>query len=975
MKTNFLFFILTALLACVCTSAYAQNKITLQLEEEGSGNPVEYATVTLSKKGAKSAAYAALSTAEGAVTIPGVKNGTYILKAELLGYKTVEQDIKVEGDLSLGTLKMKQDVTMLGAATVSAVGNPIVIKKDTIEYNASSFKTADNDVLEDLLKKLPGVEVSEDGSITVNGETIKKITIDGKTFFLDDPQLASKNIPAKAIEKLKVIQKKSEQAEFSGIDDGEEEHVIDLSVKKGMMNGSFGNVMAGVGHDIPAASTGSGDWRFQGAGFLGNFTKNRQISIILNANNTNNRGFNDLSGSMMQNIRGGGGGMGRNQGGWGSGNGITTSYMGGINGAWTLFDNRMNVGGNYLYNNTRNFVTEESDKTAYLTDYNLLYNTSGKSDTRTYGHRFGARLEHKFSENTSIIFEPQFEFGGGSFYQKDTTDTYRDSRDWRVSSAGTNNLGSNKNFSTSGFLLFRQRLGIPGRTLTAMFRYSASNNDLLGENHNITTTYDEASDPSSTALNQWYTTGQKAYSLRGRLTYTEPLGNHFYIEADYSYNLNNSSSLKNTYTDAARSIIDYEYSNEIQNNSNGHEIGANAMYQKDKFQAQLGVVANVTNTVNTTTVFDEYTKQYTPKRYEDLGNWRWAPQAMIRAEFSENSNLRLFYRGRSSQPSTSLLMPVPDNTNPLNISFGNPSLKPYFTHTLRGNYRFNNKKSFFSLNVRLNGSYVDSPIVNIIWYGTNGVQYSMPFNGPASGRIGLNSFLNSPIARSEFSLSNMLNVNWSTSSSYVGKNIDMSKYDTEGYYKFMEWFSAQLADPDYFNSHMDLNKTQTLTAAERLRLTYRNDFIEVNLSGQTRINKSWYTIAKTNDNTLTFNNQIQLGVNWTWDAPGIGVKADFNYNWYNGYTTAAREPEYVLNAEISKLLFKKSCTIALKGYDILGQAKNLNVTDNSNYHIESVNNTLGRYIILSFTWRFGTFDSSKMMPRGGRMGGPPPMGR
>ncbi|MBR5925079.1 MAG: TonB-dependent receptor, partial [Bacteroidales bacterium] len=244
---------------------YAQNIVSAVLLDSSNGEPVAFATVSLTKDGAKKPEYYNLSNDSGAVEIKKVRHGNYLFRAELLGYRAWEKHIKVEGNLDLGKIKMDPDKQLLEAASVSAVGNPIVVKKDTLEYNANAFKTTENDMLEDLLKKLPGVEVSEDGSITVNGESIKKITIEGKTFFLDDPQLASKNIPAKLINKLKVINKKSEQAEFTGIDDGEEEKVIDLDIKPGMMRGAFGNIMAGAGRDIPTNNVVDPELRYQGA--------------------------------------------------------------------------------------------------------------------------------------------------------------------------------------------------------------------------------------------------------------------------------------------------------------------------------------------------------------------------------------------------------------------------------------------------------------------------------------------------------------------------------------------------------------------------------------------------------------------------------------------------------------------------------------------------------------------------------------
>jgi len=964
--------LVAVLIAIQTTAAFAQNKVSLRLLDEETGAPIEYATVTLTKPGAKTAAYASLTTSEGKALMGDVKNGSYVLKAEILGYKPYKKEMTVSATVSLGDIKMQPDKEMLSAASVSAVGNPITIKKDTIEFNASSFKTTENDVLEDLLKKLPGVEVSEDGTITVNGQTISKITIDGKTFFLDDPQLASKNIPAKAIEKLKVIDKKSEQAAFTGIDDGEEEHVIDLSIKKGMMNGLFGNVMAGGGHDIPAS--GAGDWRYEGGGFVGKFSKGQQLSALVNINNTNNRGFNDLSGSMMQGMRGGGGGMGRGQGGWGSGNGITTSYMAGVNGVWDLLDNKMELGGNYLFNGTNKYVMEQSDKTSYLDNYNLLSNTQGDSQNNSYGHRFGIRLEHKFSENTSILFEPQINFGNGNYWQNDFTSTYQDKKidENLLNDASTNDIGANKNLNTGGFFLLRQRLGIPGRTLTAMIRYNVTNNDLWGENHNTKNTYEVGQQPLTENVDQWFTNNQQKYSVMGRVSYTEPLGHNFYVEANYSYQWSKSTSDKDMFQDAAKTIIDSKYTSDVSNESNVHNLGANVMYQIEKFRAQLGVAGMADKTDNLTNGWDDFKKEQKTINYHNVV-WKVAPQLMLFGEISENSNARLFYRANSEQPTASQLMPVPDNTNPLNITFGNPTLDPHFNHSFFGDYRYNNKKNFFSLTARLNGSVAEDPVVNILWYDGSGTQYNMPFNGPTSANLGLNCTLNAPIAKSNFSISNFLRMNWANGSSYVGNNIDMSVYKEKGFYEFMDWFSEKLSDPEYFKEHVTLNTTNTLTMVERLKFTYRNDFLELNLSGRTRMNKSWYSISDTKDNTLTWNNQIAFDGTWTWDAPGISVKADFHYNWYNGYTSSERTPEYILNAQISKMFCKKKLSLTLKGYDLLGQAKNLMVSDSSNYHTETVNNTLGRYLILTLTYRFGTFDKSAMRRGPGGPGGPPPM--
>lgn len=964
--------------------AFAQGggTVTLSLTDSSTGDAVGFATVSITKPGTQKPYKYALSDDKGKTVFEKVAAGKYVLKAELLGYKPLTKDIEVKGKLDLGALKMDPDKQVLDAASVSAAGNPIVIKKDTIEYNASSFKTTENDVLEDLLKKLPGVEVSEDGTVTANGQTISKITIDGKTFFLDDPQLASKNIPAKIIDKVKVVEKKSEQAQFTGIDDGNDETVIDLSIQKGMMNGLFGNVMAGAGHDVrkqvsgSELSSGNGDWRYQGAGFMGRFTDKNQISVILNGNNTNNRGFNDLSGSMMQGMRGGGGGMGRGSRGWGPGNGITTSWMGGLNGNTSLFDGKMDLGGNYLYNNNETYVEEESKRITYLDDHNLIYNNKGSNTTNSDGHRFGVRLEHKFSENTSILFQPQVSFGNGDFNEVSdfSTLTEKSGVTSKTNDGFTSNTGSNNNWRTNGFFLFRQKLGKAGRTLSFNARYNFSGNETNGFNQSRTTTYDEFGvADSDSVINQRYNQNQDTKSLSGRLTYTEPLGKGFFVEANYEASWNRTSSTKNTFDSGVVSDfgpdnliynpvdekINEVYSSEIINRYINQRIGANFVYQKDKLRAQAGVSANPTYTHNETSGYDTY----------DNHVLNWAPQAMLWYDIDDNTNVRGFYFGRSQQPSVNQLMKVPDNTNPLNVSFGNMYLEPYFNHDFRSDFRHTNKKTFFSVNAGIDGGIVKNAIVNAQWYGTNGVQYSVPVNGKDSYNGSFRVMLNTPIAKSNFSIFNMTRASYSRSSSYVRS----ANLDTDGYYDG-DSFAVEDFLADFNSLGFTLNKLQTIGLTERLRITYRNDIVELTAGGRTRMSKSWYTIANQSTN-MTWSNQVTASMNWTVPG-GLGIVADGNYNWYNGYTTD-QGTQLILNAKITKMLFKDKFTLALNAYDILDQAKNLSISDSSNYHTETLNNTLGRYIVVSLTYRFGNFGGKggrRMGPGMGRgpMGPPPP---
>ena len=981
--------------------SYAQTSfsVSVKLADEQSGEPVGFATVSLTVKGENKATKYVLSDSEGKAEITKVKPNTYILKAELMGYKEYQKEIKVEKDLNLGEIKMKVDTKLLDAASVSAVGNPIIVKKDTIEYNASSFKTSDNDMLEDLLKKLPGIEVSSDGTVTANGETINKITIDGKTFFLDDPQLATKNLPANIVEKVKVIDRKSEQARFTGIDDGQQETIIDLSIYKGMMNGWFGNVMAGGGHDAPDKGYYTEDntfwedgWRYQGAGILGNFKENSQISIIVNANNTNNRGFNDLAGGMMRGMMGGGGGMGRMGGGmmggagmFGSGNGITSSWMGGLNGAWDLFDDSMELSGNYLYNGSNNYVEETSSKTTFMENGSRLLNdNNGYSTNGSQGHRFGIRLDHKFSESSSLLFEPQINFGSGSFSQHSdfSTRTAMGADTTFTNSGFTDNTGNNNNWTASGRLLYRQRLGKAGRTLSAQFNYNFSNNEMTGFNQSLTRTDLNADGVyEDDIVNQRYDQLSKGSSLTGRVVYTEPLTQNLFLEANYEYAWNKNESGKDTYNSGLNDILnggliynpegesyDATYSSSIINRYINQRAGVSFTWQTDKINAQLGAQVNPTNTHNETNgeTYDEKVVN-------------WSPAARIRYSITDNMQLTFNYDGRSSQPSTSQLMPVPDNTDPLNVSLGNPNLTSYFNHNIRAMYRFTDMRTFTSLNASINGSMVQDAITNAQWYDKSGAQYSIPVNGPGTGSVNAMIMANAPIAKSGFSIMTNTNARFNHSTSYIGSGaLDTDKYydaaNADFNYALFNQDYADLSKTDDFVA----NKTRTMSISEMLRVTYRTDALELVAGARTSVSKSWYTMNSVNTKA-TWNNNASFSVNWTLPF-GMNLISDLNYNWYNGYTTE-QKPEFILNAEITQLVLNNKATIALRAYDILNQAKNLMVTDASNYHQEVRNNTLGRYVVISFTYRFGTFNNRRGGgPRGGGprgAGGPPsgmPMG-
>ena len=290
---------------------------------------------------------------------------------------------------------------------------------------------------------------------------------------------------------------------------------------------------------------------------------------------------------------------------------------------------------------------------------------------------------------------------------------------------------------------------------------------------------------------------------------------------------------------------DDRYSNEILNRSITQRAGLNLSYQKEKFRAQAGVSANPTDTYNETTGHKPYKSTVV----------NWAPQAMLNYEFNDNSNIRFFYFGRSAQPSTSQLLPVPDNSNPLNISLGNPNLNPYFNHNLRGMFGYTNKKTFTSVHARFGASLVENAITNAQWYDPSGVQYSIPVNGPGTGSADLRVMVNSPLGKSGFSIFSMTYGRYNQSTSYVGTG----KLDSGKYYNAEEAsfdyaaFQKDYGDLDASEDFVT-NLTRTMSFTQRLRVTYRNDIVELRLGGRTRVNKSWYTMENSNVDA-TWNNR------------------------------------------------------------------------------------------------------------------------
>lgn len=880
---------------------------------------IEFATASLTLKGESTPVKYGLSDNKGRFEITGVSPGEYTLKIEFMGFTPVVKQINIgqQRVVDLGTIGLLEQINTLESVVVSALGNPVIVKKDTIEYNASSFKTTDTDMLEELLKKLPGIEISSDGKITANGKEINKIMIDGKTFFLNDPQLATKNLPANIVDKVKVVERKSEQARFTGIDDGNEETVIDLSIRPGMMNGWFGSATGGYGTED----------RFQTAGMLANFKQTSQLTFILNGNNTNNRAFSDLAGDMMRGMRGsmGGGFSGGGFGGGGfggggirvggttlsfGGSGITSSWMGGVNANKEFNGGKLKMGGNYFYGNTDNVSQGTRVRQNFLPDSSFFNKDASKSQNISENHRIALELEWAPSEKTSILFRPNISIGNGSFEERRDFLT-EGLRGGKINDGYSKSMGDNNSQSLGGDLLYRQRLGKPGRTFSVNVTYSYSNSDLDGLNESVTNKYGNVNRVD--VVKQRYDLNNNSYSLGARASYTEPLGNNYFMELAYRYNYNISNSKKEAWNynpiTGQFDERDDEYSNQFENKFINQQAELNVRKNEERYSYVVGFNAQPT-----------YTESLGGMRDIKRSVVNYSPSAQFDYRFSEMSNIRIRYRGNTNQPSISQLQPVLDNSNPLYVPIGNPDLLPEFNNRFNVEYSNTKRETFRSLRLRLDGNYTIDKIVNKVWYEEGGIQKSMPVNEDGVYSVSGNLMYNTPIKRSKFYITNFTRLSLNNGINYL---------------------------------NAVKNKTTSLSASEMLRLTYRGEKLEIGVGGRASYSYAWYSIDE-NSKPATWTNSVNMNINWTLPK-GFNFVSDFDYRFYLGFGEGYNEPSAVWNAEISKTVIKSAGTIRLKVFDILNQSRNMWRTTTDNYIEDIQNNTLQQYFMLSFTIRFGSF--------------------
>lgn len=917
--------------------AFAQQSgvnVTGSVVEQGSDTPIEQATVRLLNVKDSAMVRGVVSARNGSFTLKNVKKGSYLLHITFIGYDPLYQPLLITGKknpVNVGKLELSDGAIELGEAVVIGKAPEVTVRNDTVEYNADSYKVTEGSVLEDLLKKMPGVEVDSEGKITVNGKEVKKVMVDGKEFFSDDPKVASKNLPAKMIDKLQVLDKKSDMAQMTGFDDGEEETVINLTVKPGMKQGWFGNAYGGYG---------SKD-RYEGNAMVNRFVNNDQITFMGGANNTNNMGFSDLASTMFSGMGGGGG----RRGGFGAGSGITSSGNAGLNFSKEFKPDKLTLGGNTRYSHSDNDARSKSDRQNILPGDSSSYDNS-EAMSRTKSDNFGVdfRLEWKPDTMTQLIFRPSFSFShsmNDNFSDATTLDNERDTVNTNKSSNYSESNGYNLNASID----FSRKLNNKGRVFSATLSGGNSDSYSDGMNRSDIVYFNQTDALKNSIIDQRSRYDNKGFNYRAYVSWVEPIGHNNFIQATYSISQRKQEALKNVYNqdaDGIYNVLDSAYSQSYRNNFISQRASLSFKSQRAKFNYTIGLNLDPSYSSSENFVGDTTLSKITRKVVN------LSPMAQFNYMFDKRTNLRIMYNGRTSQPSMTQLQPVADISDPTNITIGNPDLNPRYTNNVFIRFQQFTPEKQRAFMIMANGSYIINDIVSYTSYnqetGVKTTTYKN-VNGNYSGNVRM--MLNTPLKNKKFSINSMTMASFANSNGYINE---------------------------------EKNTNRNLILSERGGIDFRSSYLDLGVNGNIRYNATSNSLQKEN-NQNTFNygaggyTTIYLPLNFK-------IESDVNWSTNSGYGDGFKQNEVLWNASASKSFLKNNQgTLRFKIYDILQQRSNISRSITASYIQDSEYNTLGSYFMVHFIYRFSIFKggaSASDVKTPGRSGrgrgpmGPPP---
>ena len=872
----------------------------------------------------------------GVFNIKGVKAGRYLLRFSYTGYNDMIKHVTVgeDGrDVNIGVVKMDLNTKIIDEIVVVGVKSPITVKEDTIEFNADTYKTQANAVVEDLLKRLPGVEVGSDGKITANGKEVKKILIDGKEFFSDDPTVASKNIPADMINKLQVIDRKSDLARLTGVDDGDDETVINLTVKKGMNNGWFGTVNAGYGTDD----------RYAGNVMINHFRDGNQFTILGGGNNVNNLGFGDGASGRFQRF--------------GGDRGVTTSQYAGINfNVGSKEDDHFRVGGDVMYSHSDRDTRTSTARQYLFEDSTSYYDANTAARDKGHNLRGDFRIKWEVDSNNTIDFRPNFSFNFNKSERGDSSLTRAgDAQRTSVNRSLSNFFNDGKSYEWGARLIYNHKVANhPGRSQSLMLNYSYSNVHEDGDTYTDNTYY--LLPEQSQLIDQTANNRRKTHSVTGRLSWTEPLGdikNARFLELSYRGSYRYTTSDKMVYDNDRTGVwpggtITHQdwnegLSNSFRNTFYNQEFNVGFRQVRKAYNLNVGLTVNGAMSKS---------KDLINSARDIAERWAWsvAPYARFRYKFTDTRNLNFNYRMRASQPSITQLQPVADESNPLNIVIGNPELKPTFTHNI--NLRFGDfaQGAQRSIMAMMNVDFAQNSIVSTTTY-----------DATTGGRV--TSYTN-------------VNGVWNA----MAMNMLSFPFGSQKTWYFTSHLFTRYSVTKGINNDIE-NRSNTWRINYSPGLAFRNSVFDLEIRPQYSFQNTTNTVTTaSNRNIHTYGGMF----NGTYSAPfGLVISTDLRYSTTSGYSSGYNTKQWIWNGSLAyQFLRDKQAAVTVSVYDILGQQKNVFRNVTANYIEDAIYNSLGRYGLVTFTYRFTTFkkgeqpkDRNQERFGGGPGGyGPPPGG-
>jgi hypothetical protein len=892
--------------------------------------PLPSATVVLLNPKDSTLVNFGATKADGSFELRNVVQGEYIMKVTFVAFRTHTQKISATdpSGIHVGTIRLRPQTTKMTDVEISADRIPVTIKKDTVEFDAMAFKTQQNANVEDLLKRLPGVEVESDGTIKAQGETIRRVMVDGKEFFGNDPKLATRNLPAAAIDKVQLYDRLSDQSQFTGIDDGQREKTINLTLKEEYKNGGFGNMMAGYGTDD----------RFQAKGNFNKFSKNRQLSLLGMGNNINEQGFSiddyiNFSGGLQQ--LGGGAGGGRGGafvGGGGAGglsaggipissgargtNGIMSTYAGGINSNNQLNKNT-ELNGSYFLNHIDHAILRDLERENFLPSGNFLFNQSTNQSTSNTGHRANAVLDHKldsansfrwttnlnYSENTANIFSTSGTRNSEGELQNDGE------RLTRSESTGLN-------FTSS--LLFRHRFAKKGRTFSSTLDVGLSRNDSEGDLMAENNFY--GNDPRTELLQQINDQTSQFTSLGGNFSYTEPLGGRKYLEANYTYRQNLNKVNREVYDmENEEMVFNNQLSNRFNSDYQYHRGGVNFRVNRQNYNFTLGAAMQQTYLVGELLLTDtEIDRSFN----------NWLPSAQFNYSFTSSKNLRVNYQTSVQEPTVQQLQPIVDNSDPLNIYVGNPELKPAYSHRLTANYNSFNMSSMINFFSAVNVIYSSNVIANGQSIDENFVRTTRPENMDEGLTFSGNANFGFPIRKLNGRVNLSGNLVHSMSQNFLNEEVNTINRNVAG---------GRIRYDYRLKEFLNLNVGSNLSYTETI-YTFQN-----------ALNQSFLNETHTAEAILTVKKNYQFTSN-------------FSYMRFQDLNSDFDERIPLFNLTFSRFFLKNnSGELKISANNLLDRNIGVNQRADVNFFERETTNALGRFYMISFTYSL----NKHMNPMGG----------